>query len=293
MAHRGKKALRKALESWEKSGLMDLAEEKILFLQEWKHDEINDNRLDGDIVNTYGLTIIGEEEQIGIARGLYKLVERSMSDFVLFLEEDFRISDDIMQDGSRAGLKKMIESEMSYAIELIHSKRAHVVRMRRRDMPGIPNCAFAWRGSEHLLGNVQTPMMNNQTVLDTHFWRNDLPEYFSNIVWRCGRLNVPFKYNCAFSTHASWTNNPIIFEREWFLQNIGPVALNDHSTRLEAAVSFSPPFWNDRCFIVGHGNGLFMHDDIDKPQWEQTVCPSSPDLPSWWAFKDEEQKSDL
>ena len=67
---------------------------------------------------------------------------------------------------------------MSYAIELIHSKRAHVVRMRRRDMPGIPNCAFAWRGSEYLLGNVQTPMMNNQTVLDTHFWRNDLPEYF-------------------------------------------------------------------------------------------------------------------
>ena len=113
LAHRGKKALRKALESWEKSGLMDLAEEKILFLQEWKHDEINDNRLDGDIENTYGLTIIGEEEQIGIARGLYKLVERSMSDFVLFLEEDFRISDDIMQDGSRAGLKKMIESEMS------------------------------------------------------------------------------------------------------------------------------------------------------------------------------------
>ena len=293
LAHRGKKALRKALESWQKSGLMDLAEEKILFLQEWKHDEIDDKRLDGDIVNTYGLTIIGEEEQIGIARGLYKLVERSMSDFVLFLEEDFRISDDLMQGGSRADLKKIIESEMSYAIELIHSKRANVVRMRRRDMPGVPNCAFAWRGSEHLLGNVRTPMLNNQTVLDAHFWRNDLPVYFSNIVWRCGRLKAPFKYHCAFSTHASWTNNPIIFAREWFLQNIGPVALNDHSTRLEAAVSFSPPFWNDRCFIVGHGSGLFMHDDIDKPQWEQTVCPLPPDLPLWWASKDEEQKSDL
>ena len=293
LAHRGKKALRQALASWEKVGLMDLAEEKILFLQEWKHNKIDDKRLYGDIVNKYGLTIFGEEQQIGIALGLYKLVERSRSEFILFLEEDFRIADDVIQGRSRTDLKKMIESEIAYAIELVQSKRANVVRMRRRDMPGTPNCAFAWKGSEHLLGTIQTPIINNQTVLDAHFWRNDLPEYFSNTVWRCGRLNVPYKYHCAFSTHASWTNNPIIFAKNWFLENIGPVALNDHSTRLEAAVSFSPPFWNDKCFIVGHGNGLFMHDDVDKPQWEQTVCPPPPDLPSWWTAKDVEKNYDL
>ena len=183
---------------------------------------------------------------------------------------------------------------MRKSIDLLQNERANVVRLRRRDMPGIPNCAFAWKNSEYLLGNEQTPMLNNQTLLDVHFWRNDLPKYFSNIAWRCGMSSddEAEKYHCAFSTHASWTNNPILFSKRWFLKHIAPAALNDHSTRLEAAISFSPPLWNNKCFIVAHGNGLFMHDDIDKPQWEQTVCPGPPKLPTWWIAKDRE-KMDL
>ena len=293
LAHRGRNALRKALDSWEKSGLLNLAEEKILFLQELKDIE-SDERLNGDILKKYGLKIVGEEEQVGISKGLLTLVESSTAEYILFLEEDFRISDSLLNLKSIDELRNNVEIQMRKSIDLLQNERANVVRLRRRDMPGIPNCAFAWKNSEYLLGNEQTPMLNNQTLLDVHFWRNDLPKYFSNIAWRCGMSSddEAEKYHCAFSTHASWTNNPILFSKRWFLKHIAPAALNDHSTRLEAAISFSPPLWNNKCFIVAHGNGLFMHDDIDKPQWEQTVCPGPPKLPTWWIAKDRE-KMDL
>jgi hypothetical protein len=289
LAHRGKNALRNALASWEKSGLLQLASERLMFLQELKDVE-TDQRLSGNILNKYDIQILGEENQIGISKGMLKLVESSKSEYILFLEEDFRISDSLLNSNLLDDLKLKVNDEIRNSIQLLETKRADILRLRRRDNPGIPNCAFTWKGSEHLLGRQQTPMLNNQTVLDVHFWRDDLTKYFSNVVWRCGNVNKEKnfdteKFFCAFSTHTSWTNNPILFSRNWFLEHIGPAALSDHSTRLEAAISFSPPLWNNKCFIVAHGNGLFMHDDVDKPQWEQTVCPPPPKIPPWWILK--------
>jgi len=64
-------------------------------------------------------------------------------------------------------------------------------------------------------------------------------------------------------------------KRDWFLRNIAPIAAVDSTKTLEAAVSFSDDVWSKKCFIVGQvmAKGSFTHVDLDKKQYEQTVCP--------------------
>jgi hypothetical protein len=263
LAHRGQKALRKALDSWQSSGLLSMAKERILLMQELKD---HDHRLYDNLADVYSLQLLDERLQLGIAVGLSRLVERAGTELILFLEEDFRVSDSVK------GVNE-VRVAIREAADLVQTARADVVRLRHVVQPGVPMCAYAWRSSEDLLGKGSTPKRNNQSVLDLRAWVEDLPAAFPDSSWYCGHAR---KHACAFSTHASWTNNPIFFSRMWFLENISPVAYADKTTRLEAAVSFSNPFWSDRCFIVAKGQGLFTHDDVDKPHWQQTVCPGPP-----------------
>ena len=241
LVHRGRQALRKALESWQRSGLLSMAKERIVLVQELR--EPHDPRLDDNILKYYSLRLLKEKSQLGISLGLTRLVESTTSPFVLFLEEDFRVADAV------SGLNE-VQMEIHDAADLLLSARAHVVRMRHTQFPGVPNCANAWKGHEARLGNRETPARNNQSVLDVRSWIEDPSELYPDDVWSCGRFREHF---CAYSTHASWTNNPIFFSRPWFLENIAPIARADTGTRLEAAVSFSNIFWSDQCYIFAHG----------------------------------------
>ena len=58
------------------------------------------------------------------------------------------------------------------------------------------------------------------------------------------------------------------------LKNMAPIAAVDSTKTLEAAVSFSKGMWGRQCFVVGQSMiGGFKHLDLDKEQYEQTVCP--------------------
>ena len=107
-------------------------------------------------------------------------------------------------------------------------------------------------------------------------------------VWRCGAddggpdAESPRIFAlCASSAHASWTNNPILFARSFFLREIAPVAAVDFAGTLEAATTFSPSVWGSRCWVCSQQvPGLFTHKDLDKPQYQQSVCPDIVAAPS-------------
>ena len=274
LVHRGARALQHALETW--SPVLESVGEKIAFVQNWSPDSaVEGSEADPRVtmLRKYGFVVVGTGDQQGISRGIALAVDAVSKPNVLLLEEDFALADGKGRD--------FVRRHLHDAILLLHSREADVIRMRSTQQPGSPNCANVWQSHEHLLARPWTTAHNNLSTLCAASAMTSGPlaavEQFGNdVIWTCGSRENAL---CAFSTHASWTNNPVVFRREFFLAHILPAALADTTRRtLEAAVSFSPGRWAGCCFVVAQSfPGMFTHDDRDKPQWEQTVCPDIPD----------------
>jgi hypothetical protein len=54
------------------------------------------------------------------------------------------------------------------------------------------------------------------------------------------------------------------------------IAAADKTGRVEVAVNGMPQAWDDRNFVVGQGQGLFQHNDLEKEPHLQSPCPK------WW-----------
>ncbi len=264
LVNRGRNALSNALSSWKRVGLLDYVSERVAFVQNFARGVPGDKRV--ALLRDYGFKVVGHPSQKGIAQGLSLGVQNSSSTSILFLEEDFACPPSITQSDIQRNIRR--------ALGLIRTRVADVVRLRSTRFPGTPHCANIWRDhgrARDLLGHASTSWVNNISTLCAGSVVRTADERPAEGLWDCSDDGSAI---CAFSTHASWTNNPILFSREFFLRNIAPVAAIDSTKTLEAAVSFTPAAWGCRCHTVAQLlPGCFMHDDRDKPQWQQTVCP--------------------
>ena len=148
-----------------------------------------------------------------------------------------------------------------------------VVRLRDTgSRAGTPNCANIWKKKMHFIKNTSINQLSWLDAAVVNIVGGHVKESNIGHIWRCGHTNNTI---CAFSNAASWTNNPFLIQRDFFLKNIAAVAAIDSTNTLEAAVSFSKNVWSDKCFVVGQSmtEGSFTHMDVDKKQYEQTICP--------------------
>ena len=205
------------------------------------------------------------------------------------------------------------------ALALLQSRSADVVRLRNRKVPGHPHCSSEWRGRENEILRVVSPDVANHTVLETGYWLSDPSATFPGLVWQCnhkwrGRLESVLpgsaeesnpnvyardlkRHFCTGAPFAGWSNNPFLVRRSWWLGNVGPVAAADFEIfewwparsetsgrrgdkgRLEAAINLAPHLWDDRGYVVAHGEGLFSHADIDRHLAVQSPCQAPDTVP--------------
>ena len=258
LVHRGKLALQNALQSWQKSGLLKTVAARIAYVQNYSPNTIKiDTRV--LLLEAYNFTIIGLPTQQGIGPGISRGIGYCNTSHVLFVEEDFVV------DTTGTSIVRVVQQ----ALGNVQSQILDVVRLRSPFHPGTPNCANVWKGHP---ANEMTSDINLLSTLDSAVANRNDTTWNSTAVWTCGEGD---RNLCAFSSHASWTNNPFLVERRWFLKHIAAVAAVDATKTLEAAVSFSPGVWSKHCFVVGQSmiKGGFTHMDLDKNQYEQTVCP--------------------
>lgn len=258
LVHRGKLALQNALQSWQKSGLLNTVAARIAYVQNYSPNTIKiDTRV--LLLESYNFTIVGLPTQQGIGLGISHGIEYCNTSHVLFVEEDFVV------DTTGTNIVRVVQQ----ALGNVQSQTLDVVRLRSTFRPGTPNCANVWKGHP---ANEMTSDINLLSTLDSAVANSNDTTWNSTAVWACGEGE---RNLCAFSSHASWTNNPFLVERRWFLKHIAAVAAVDATKTLEAAVSFSPGVWSKQCFVVGQSmiKGGFTHMDLDKNQYEQTVCP--------------------
>ena len=160
-----------------------------------------------ELLQRYNFTVIGTKSNIGFEKALYKLVQTATSRNLLFLEEDWQIKTD------------QLRGELQLAEQMLDTNFVHVVKFRSSVDPGKPYCSEVWQGFEHLM--QEEAMQGGDgvlSILNAASWQQDdarVKELFGGRVWRCHP-----NFLCGHSPVSAWTNNPSMYRKDWFVENM-------------------------------------------------------------------------
>lgn len=188
----------------------------------------------------------------GILNPLNYLIGNASNHVFLFLEKDFRLVESI----------DCTIEQLNAGIEMLVSRRAHVIKFRSRYNAGRPNWAeIMFRDDEERVFQQQPNLLCN-----LYHWiqRPDLrwPDQFSV-------CNRDPEFFCSDSFYCNWTNNPVMFLRSWWQKEYldkFPHLLKDSTDDfgLESFMNWHPGAWNDRGWVVAQGDGMFKHSDVNN-----------------------------
>lgn len=226
-AHR---TLENTLESYRRSGLLDMANDVCIFAQQASDSDYR-------LAYAYGTDIILCETNVGIGKGLSTLAHAAETNNILLLENDWIILDEFFP---------IVRTELEKGLTMIDSGRADAVKFRSRRKYGDPLYTLQFANRE---------MDSPKHLIECVHWREnpdqDFPEYITK--------DEETELYCAKAKYANQTNNPCMYKKEFYVKNISP--FSGEGTELEGKIQ---EWWQQQDFTVAHGEGLFTHYRIDR-----------------------------
>jgi len=213
---------RRTLETYKSGGLLDYADEKLVFFNEFTQNDIQ-------VANDYGISAIGSENNIGIGAALKALAMHSKSRYILFLENDFTLVENL----------DAVKNQLNLCKALIHSGRTHAIKLRSRLNPGEPLYSRGLIQKDRYLSMVHWSDLNKLPTEVKSF------DHRGNRYWQ------------STAENSNYTNNPSMYDRIWFLNKIAPFC-NRGGIALEGDIQKTWATWND--VIVTQTEGLFCHN---------------------------------
>ena len=194
------KTLRNTLQSYQKNGLLELSDDIKILFQEISHQ-------DRKLAEKYEIKYIGLEKNIGIGKGISKLIENAKYDTILFLEHDWELieNQNVLLNRLQSGLS-LLENGFD------------IIRYRSRKNPGFPVHSLRHKGKE--LDYYDTwHKVTSPHLLESLYWL-DPAESFPDKIQK--------KDDCFITTArwANWTNNPFMLRKEFFFKNIYDIAVS-------------------------------------------------------------------
>jgi hypothetical protein len=244
-------AFRLSLATYEEYGMFDVLDEFIIYMN-------GRNAVLEAVVAPYVakypslFKIIGNDTNIGIARGMVALTNAAKNPYFLFMERDFWLVEPAT----------CVSEQLLAGIELLKTQRVHVVRYRHRVKAGRPNWA-----ENFFKGHEDDAFVGRQPNLacNIFYWIHDVEARWPNQFTVCGENPQMI---CSDSFYCNWTNNPQMWEIKWwnreYVDQFDKFKRNDPWWDLESYMNWEPNSWNDRGFNVAQGDGLFMHNDPTK-----------------------------
>lgn len=222
--------LRNTLQSYKSSGLFDLTDDVSIFFQETCAKDL-------EIAAEFGISnVMGSPTNIGIGAALTELARNAKEEYWIGLENDWKniCSPEITYD------------RISSGIHLLTYKKADAIRYRHRRQPGEPLYTITYRGRE------TDSLMH---IIECCHWRENpdiaFPQYISK--------DLITGYYLANSRYANFTNNPTMYKRQFYLDNV-----SQFSGDLIALEGNIETFWKEGNFTVAMGEGLFCHTRLDR-----------------------------
>eukprot|EP00299_Pterocystis_sp_00344_P017748 c8895_g1_i1.p1 GENE.c8895_g1_i1~~c8895_g1_i1.p1 ORF type:complete len:234 (-),score=65.30 c8895_g1_i1:60-761(-) len=192
----------------------------------------------------------GSPVNIKLHNAFDELVLNATTEFVLFLEKDWELIEP----------RDIVLEQLDAAISLVSSGVADVVRLRSRDHPGPDFYAKeTYQGNEEAVFSRQPNLLCN-----FHHWIKNPDERWPFAFQKC--YDSPVFY-CLRALYCNWTNNPVVFRRQWWIDNMSQWArypnLERRYTNFENLLNNIPKSWNVQPYTVAVGRGLFYHHEID------------------------------
>lgn len=231
LSWRQPRTLRNTLESYQRNGLLDLVDEKIIFFNECVPQ-------DERIAAQYGFKVLKSKRNIGIALPYKSLVEAATSDYFLFLENDFLLIEP----------EAIVRQELDAAKELIDSKEVNCVRLRHRWHYGDPNVWLkrVWEGRK----DAEIPNLNS-VYLYPH------PEQKFSEIKTIVKNDRTFYV--APSRISNFSNNPTFYSSAFIKELLSKIEFKPFET-LEIEIG---PIWDNSDYKVAQGQGLFKHHPLE------------------------------
>jgi len=222
--------LNNTLNTYKRSGLLDLVNDVCLFAQEGSN-------VDREIAENYGVDYILSATNIGIGRALTTLATNSKTDNILLLENDWIIIDDFFPT---------VLDELTRGLHMIESNKADVVKYRSRRVPGEPLYTLQFANRE-----FDSP----KHLFECVHWRETPEKDFPEYIFKDDYTGL---FYCN-SRYANQTNNPCMYKKDFYIEKISP--FSGEGVDLEGKID---GWWQEQNFVVSHGEGLFTHYRIDR-----------------------------
>ncbi len=223
------------LTSYATNGLLDLVEDVTIFFQECTEE-------DKAIADQFGVGYIESSTNVGIGKAFIELAKSAKTKYFLTLEHDFELIED----------RKVVENRLVSGVELLKDGY-DVVKYRHRKVPGFPlfsEQAYKGRELEHY---DEWSKCMSPHLLDCIHWIWHPEVKFKEYIGKTG------EYFTADCRYANWTNNPCLYETEFYLRVVEPIV--GEGIQLEENIAY---WWPRQDFKVAHGEGLFTHNDFEK-----------------------------
>lgn len=261
-------SLNTALSSWIKNRLIDYVDEVLFFLNGVRREAEFHRRVpdfEANIpVEKRRLELSPENLPLGLA--ITRMVELAKHDYVLLLEKDWELIEN----------EQLMRSRLDDSKVLVGSGVAHLVRHRHRQNPGVPlHALIMHQGREDSIFRQQPNLL-----CYCHHWMKDPVNNYpgKGYMWHCGgkERNVDEdEVWCSTSEYCNWTNNPGVFLKKWFMDEVGERYRKEYTIEKDKHGTSSPFLdfeyytnwrryaWTDKNFTVALGTGLFSHSESE------------------------------
>lgn len=247
------KTLLSTLNSYVKGNLFKYADETLIFFQEISSEDI-------EIAKQFKLNYLGAKSNIGIEGAWKEILNHAKNPNILILEADCPLIEPEAE----------VKTQLKQSIDLLTNNKADIVRLRHRFETGYKfnildkyKKLFADNWSRRILRFLRP----NKTlkILGAAIYAHNDPE----------RIHPQYieKYNdntyITSSKHLNWTNQSIMFRKDFVLNTILPYVEKHPSSRTlngfqDLEKSLNCKWWRKQNFKIAVGLGLFTHIRWDR-----------------------------
>lgn len=261
-------SLKYALKSWAKNGLIDYAQEVLFFLngvpsEDYFVKSVPD--LD-NYVPEGKRRLVNSPKNLPLGLAITSMVEQAKHEYILLLEKDWELVEP----------KETMISRLTDSKVIVGTGVAHLVRHRHRSNPGVPlHALIMHQGREESIIRQQKNLL-----CFVHHWQQDPTKVYpgEGIMYRCGGAERNVEEEdvfCSSSVYCQWNNNPGVFKRQWFIDEVGERFKKEYEIEykkygrkspfldFEYYTNWRPYAWTDKNFTVAVGTGLFRHAETE------------------------------
>ena len=270
--HREYETFNSTLQTWEQNGLVPFVSELVVFMNGMSSEDKDSffekiPRLKEKVWEQSTINLINSEENMPLGLAIGNASELAQNDIILLLEKDWAL----IESG------RVVQNELENSVSMLVEGIADAVRLRHRENPGIPDF-----GRLHGEGHEDDVMVTNKpTVCNFHKWMDNLNETYPSVFQLCGNSLRGEKIWCANSEYCEWTNNPVMFKKQWYRdalkipygKHLKDIRESDPSARIpifENWVRYESD-WAEKQYVIALPHGLFQHKEIGEESFFNKV----------------------